>query len=351
MEVLDDSLDDSLDDENLMNANGLVLDRNSSQSLFLQLTVALRKAVTGELYSPGDRLPPSRLMALNLGVSRNLVTAVYDQLAAEGYLSGKVGRGTFVTPEAGRAKQRSVTFGKNPRGRSGGSPVEYDFTPGRPDLSAIPIDRWSESLKDAVRNGAVSERGYGPAEGSDRLRRAISALLFRVRGLEVSADDILITAGTAQSLLLLALSVERGTFYCENPCIPSAREAFKAVSHRIKHLDADTKGALTPDRNAGGVCYLNPSHQFPRGTRMSLERRLEFIDWAKESDSMIIEDDYDSEFRYEGLPIPPPWRESAVPALCIWGLSVNVFFRLSASAIWLRPGSRVKRFARKKMLF
>ena len=286
---------------------GIVLDRSSSQPLSLQLTVALRKAVTGKSFSPGDRLPPSRHMAQNLGVSRNLVIAAYEQLAAEGYLSGRVGRGTYVTPEAGRVRRfpGPLDGGGDP-GRSGGAPVEFDFMPGRPDLSAIPVDRWAECLRDEARRGSARDRGYGGTEGDERLRRAVSAWLFRIRGLEVSAEDILATVGTAQSLLLIALSVERGAFHCEDPCIPYAREAFASVSHRVVCLEADEFGALPPVGTSGsGVCYLNPSHQFPRGTRMPLERRLEFLEWADRTGSLIIEDDYDAEFRYEGLPISP----------------------------------------------
>ena len=259
----------------------------------------------------GERLPSSRVLASDIGVSRNLVTSAYEQLAAEGYLEATVGRGTFV---AVRQSENPPENGLGDQPSSGGSsglpapaaPPRFDFIPGRPDLSHIPVTRWNECLRDGSGSGGERTWGYGDAAGDPGLKEGICDWLNRIRGFAVHPDRVIVTSGTAQSLLLLALTLKgfsKENFYCENPSIPYARNAFTSAGFRIRALPAGRKGPGQPEE--AGVVYLTPSHRFPQGGILPAHQRQEFISWAREQDSLIIEDDYDAEFRYAGSPVEP----------------------------------------------
>ncbi len=285
---------------------GIVLDRDSSQSLALQLTNALRGAIRAGTLSPGKRLPATRVMAEELSVSRNIVVTAYEQLVSEGYLESRVGRGTTVAPGTAWTMPRAhpvpsvVGMSRN---------VKYSLIPGVPDLAAVPVRRWMECASDAHRNASPEAWTYPEAQGERELRREICGYLFRIRGITVPPERVLVTAGTAEALRLLS-SFFRGRGYSrfavENPSIHYARDIARIAGLAVHELDQDGTAALPPDRvEPGSLVYLTPSHQFPRGGLMPAPRRMAFLQAVGDGDGFVLEDDYDSEFRFRGVPPEP----------------------------------------------
>ncbi len=287
---------------------GISLSRNSPQTLPLQLTNSLRAAVREGRLGPGDRLPASRTMAAELGVSRNIVTACYEQLVSEGYFTSRVGRGTFVVSNIEWGSSRTLPPSSRTSEARQPAPVRYDLTAGTPDLGALPTRRWIETVAEAHRNAHSTKWDYSRAQGEETLRKEIADYLFRIRGITVSPVRIVVTAGTSEALRLLAGYAHQGEnqpFFAEDPSIPYTREAFRAAGYEIRALEHDSDGAVPPGSvSQGSVIYLTPSHQFPRGTYMPLQRRLAFLAGLAE-DTLVLEDDYDSEFRFRGVPAEP----------------------------------------------
>ena len=283
---------------------GIHIDRNSSQSLTVQVSASLRSAVRSGLLKSGDRLPPSRRLAEELGVSRAIIMLAYEQLVSEGYFESRKGSGTFIT-EGLKRLPASVPL---PTEAKKTKPMEpaYDFRAGIPDLRRLPVGRWHECVSDVMKRGLNSYWSYGECSGEPALKRAIGESLFRIRGISTSPDSIVITRGTAESLSLLASFFPRKAFYSEFPSIPYASRIFRHHGWQIKPLEQDLHGALVPGgTEPGSLFYLTPSHQFPTGIFMPLKRRIAFLGAIEDGQSYILEDDYDSEFRFRGVPAEP----------------------------------------------
>ncbi|WP_437779078.1 PLP-dependent aminotransferase family protein [Sorangium sp. So ce1097] len=285
---------------------GIVLDRASRRSLALQLADGLRKAVvTGEL-APGARLPPSRQLAAELGISRRLVTDAYEQLTGEGYFETRAGHGTYAAALPVRAPHASVAGASAPRRHR--PIVRFDFTPGIPDLASFPRQAWRRAADDAISLALAADLSYGPALGDARLRQAISDYLYRFRGLAADPAQICITSGTSHSLSLLSRLLPATTLFCEEPGLTFARDVFASAGFRCRPVHVDDAGALPSglgDVPRGALFYLTPSHQFPTGALLPLKRRVRFLELAAPAEGLVLEDDYDSEFRFRGSPVPP----------------------------------------------
>lgn len=280
-------------------------------SIYRALLEAIR---TGRLAS-GDRLPPTRDLAEDLGVSRNTVATAYERLAAEGYLEARVGAGTFVTDAAATVRPRRRAAALRPRRGwtftpvpvSGQSPKPaHDFRAGIPDASLFPFDTWRRLMAAELRAGAHSPGTYADPAGHAPLREAIVRYLAMSRGVAAHAEDVLVTHGTQQALDLIArVLVEPGDVVAvEDPGYPFARELFASYGAHVALVPVDDDGIVVdriPDR--ARVVFTTPSHQFPLGPPLSLERRMALLEFADRHRVAVIEDDYDSEFRFTERPL------------------------------------------------
>ena len=290
-------------------------DRDLAGQLYRQLHDAIR---SGRL--PADeQLPPSRLLAGQLGVSRKTVAEVYARLSFEKLLVGRVGVGTFVAPRsatrapaaaapplAGHALvERWRTLATPLRHPPAAGSARYEFIGGVPSTSLFPHADWRRCTLHALREGARSRALYGPAEGLAELRDAIARHLAFARGVRCTAAQVVVTSGAQQAFDLLArVLVEPGaTVAVEEPGYPQSRLAFATQGARVVGVPVDAEGMVVEAIPADArVVVATPAHQFPLGMPMSAARRRALLARARAIGAIVVEDDYDSEFRYEGRP-------------------------------------------------
>ncbi|MFD3920762.1 PLP-dependent aminotransferase family protein [Streptomyces sp. NPDC058595] len=265
-----------------------------------QLMTALREAITSGRLTPGTRLPPYRTLAVDLGLARNTVGEAYAELVAEGWLTARRGSGTRVAPRAtplpakGRARRSAAPA---PR------PV-YDFMPTSPDASAFPRSAWLASARRAL-NGAPSDAlGVGDPRGRVELRTALAEYLARARGVHTAPHRIVVCAGFAHALRILG-EVLDGAVAVESYGLAFHRSLLTGAGLRTLPLTVDADGARTAELDSldAGAALLTPAHQFPTGGPLSARRRTAAVDWARATGSVVLEDDYDGEFRYDREPV------------------------------------------------
>jgi GntR family transcriptional regulator/MocR family aminotransferase len=279
---------------------------------------ALREAIVDGRLPVGQRLPPTRVLADDLGVSRGSVTTAYERLAAEGYLTTRVGAGTFVAPVpvAGPPRRGSADplrpragWTLTPAPTSGGQPApRFDFRTGIPDAGLFPFDAWRRLVIAELRLRANSPGTYAEPSGHPALRSAIARYLGVTRGLRVTVDDVVITNGTQHALDLIGRVLLRpgDVVAVEEPGYPPAARLFGSLGARVAGVPVDDQGLVVTALPAQArLVYVTPSHQFPLGRAMSLGRRRELLDWARDRPAAIVEDDYDSEFRFSARPLEP----------------------------------------------
>lgn len=310
----------------------LDIDRDPSLPAYRRLAEAIREGILDGRFRPGDRVPPSRTLASMLRLARNTVLEAYEQLAAEGYLTSRHGSGTFVAPHlpdaafraayplvrtdgygAGAGARRLSAFGERVVGGEVPGYVQrqderspFEFRYGTPSFEEFPVDAWRTLTKRVLDYPPKELLGYGPTEGLPRLREALARYLQRSRGVRCEADDVIIVNGSQQALDLAArVLIDAGdTVVIEEPCYQGARAVFAANGAKLAPVRCDEEGIVVDDLPASArVAYVTPSHQFPTGAVMSASRRLDLLQWADRAGAVIIEDDYDSEFRYEGRPL------------------------------------------------
>ncbi len=306
------------------------IDRNSSTSLQVQLFDQIKDAILDSRVSPGSILPATRVLASELGVSRVTVLGAFDRLLAEGYVEGKMGAGTQVSdilPEdllTARKKFRKQTGNTTPAGKlSGLSRISETMTnqgrhypkgvrafrPSLPDLRQFPFQLWSKIIARTWKNPTDDLILSGDMRGYYPLRESIAAYLSSVRGLHCSADQVIITSGAQQALDLIARTIidPGDDVWVEDPGYSGLQSTLKAAGARVSYIPIDDNGLSVEEgcRQApkAVLAAVTPSHQFPLGVTMSLTRRLELLDWATKANAWILEDDYDSEFRYGGKPL------------------------------------------------
>jgi GntR family transcriptional regulator/MocR family aminotransferase len=291
--------------------------------LFSQIYRGFREAVLSGKLRSGERLPSTRELAEQLDVSRTVVVLAYEQLLAEGYVSGKQGSGTYVTgtlnlrPMQERITTRSFRLSEYGRrvtastlelsyARQRAKPPRYDFIYGRSNIDLFPFETWRRMLLRTARVAPVRELDYGATAGSLELREAIAAHLKRSRGVVCNAEQILILNGSAQALdLIVRVLVEaKDAIAVEDPGYQGTREILRAARARLQPVPVDHDGILVERIPAGTrMVFVTPSHQFPTGAVLPLARRLALLGWAKRRNALIVEDDYDGEFRYAGQAI------------------------------------------------
>jgi GntR family transcriptional regulator / MocR family aminotransferase len=266
------------------------------------LEAALREAVqTGRLV-PGIRLPSSRTLAADLGVARNTVAEAYAQLVAEGWLTAAQGSGTRVASTAAVSPAHAV----DGRPLAGTRAARHDLRPGSPDLSAFPRAGWLSAARKALSGAPSSALGYSDPRGRPELRTVLAAYLGRTRGVRVAPDRIVVCAGFTQGLALLCQvlpDVGVTEIAVEDYGQPHTAEALAASGLAPVMLAVDDGGAVLDKAHGAQAMLLTPAHQFPLGSVLSPRRRADAARWAAGSGGLIIEDDYDGEFRYDRQPV------------------------------------------------
>jgi GntR family transcriptional regulator/MocR family aminotransferase len=279
----------------------LPIDRNGAEPLRSQIERALREAIRTGRLGAGERLPSSRALAANLGVSRGLVTECYAQLQAEGYLVTSPGSATRVAATACPSADRPVRA-------TDSEPVRIDFCPAVPDLSSFPREDWGRAVRRTCQQAPTEALGYPDPHGTPALREVLAAYLRRVRGAAADPSHTVVCAGYAQGLqLLLRALADDGiqTVAVEDPGDPDHYTIGKAVGLDVVAVPVDDQGvdvealAATDAR----AVILTPAHQSPTGVVLTPERRHAVVTWASTRGATIIEDDYDAEFRYDREPI------------------------------------------------
>jgi GntR family transcriptional regulator/MocR family aminotransferase len=314
--------------------------------LYLQVYRALRGEILGGRLASGERVPATREIAELLKISRNTAVMAYEQLLAEGYIESRVGAaGTVVAnvlPPEGPVSRPASAHPANPRPSRRARPIlsaggkrflrsaracsrslglssltweltpermRYDFRPGRPSFADLPYALWCRLLGARARRASLPDLEYGPPAGRRELRAAISSRLRRLRGLDASPDRIVIVNGTQQALdLICRVLLNPGDrVLLEEPHYTGARCAFQAAGAELVFSPVDDHGMRIPRavraKRACRLAYVTPSHQFPTGAVLSIERRLELLAWASRVGAFIVEDDYDGEYRYDGQPL------------------------------------------------
>ncbi len=276
--------------------------RSRGLGLRAALEDALREAATGGSLAPGTRLPSSRALAADLGIARNTVAEAYAQLAAEGWLTSRQGSGTTV---ADRPPHRAA---ESSPGRTARTVFRYDLRSGRPDLDLFPHAAWLAATRRALAAAPRDALDYSDPRGRIELRSALADYLGRVRGVRTDPERLLLCSGYLQGLALLSAVLHAqgtGTVAVEAYGLPQHRTVLGAAGPATVPLPVDEDGARTdllPATGAGAV-LLTPAHQFPTGNALHPARRAAAVDWARATGGLVIEDDYDGEFRFDRQPV------------------------------------------------
>ncbi|HBF38280.1 MAG TPA: PLP-dependent aminotransferase family protein, partial [Firmicutes bacterium] len=287
---------------------GIELKRHSEIPLARQIYMTLREQMLAGFLQAGEMLPSTREMATDLSVSRNTVCEAYEMLAAEGYIISHQGSPTRVA-DGLQLKRPVPAFQKlNESFQAIGQPTA-DFWTGQPDLRRFPMRLWLQLVRISAAELPITQWGYTGPDGLPALREQIATWLFRSKGLEVSPQDIFITAGSTHALHIIAeiLSSEGKEIIVEDPCHMGMIQVLQKTGFIIRPVPVDGHGIQTEHIESQGACavYLTPSHQFPLGGILPAGRRADLIRMARNNNLYLIEDDYDSEFRYAGPPITP----------------------------------------------
>jgi GntR family transcriptional regulator / MocR family aminotransferase len=299
----------------------LPLSRGSAP-LRKQIYAGMRTAILSGTLPSAARLPSTRDLAEQTKVSRSVILEAYDQLLAEGFVVGRSGSGTYVAQ--GLSHQHNARKSTNlllsgfgvaaaetaPGLDTSGHPsrFRYDFKFGRSesDIATFPFEQWQRIVTRHARRASLTQLDYGPAAGNPALRAAICAHLGRSRAVASDPSQVIIVSGSQQALDLIArVLLERGDVVAiENPSYQGAQQILTAAGARLVPVVVDPDG-LNPAElpSEAHVCFVTPSHQFPTGAMLPLNRRMALLEWAHQSNAIIIEDDYDGEFHYEGQPI------------------------------------------------
>jgi GntR family transcriptional regulator/MocR family aminotransferase len=354
----------------------ITLDAQSGRALYQQVHDGLRDAVLSGRLAGGARLPSTRELCAELNLSRNTVVAAFEQLIAEGYLESRTGDGTYVSRSLpddmlhvrhGVGKHRSQqialpaklsksaqTIQRAGRWLNEGPPRAF-----RPDVLALdefPIALWSRLVARRWRNATVSQLDYGDPAGYGPLREAIAGYLGAARGVRCSAEQVMIVSGSQQGIDLAArvLLNAGDPVWVEDPGYRGAKAALSASGAQLVPVPVDEDGLCVDAGESASpkarMAYVTPSHQYPTGVTMSLPRRLALLDWAKRADAWIVEDDYDSEYRYAGRPLPALQGLDVAGRVIYVGTFSKVLFPALRLGYAVLPDALVDAFVRMQTL-
>ena len=290
----------------------IALDRSDDdgrRDLRQQVAEQLRQSIRTGSFAAGQRLPSSRALAAHLGVSRATVVAAVTELEGEGWVESRHGSGTYVAVGIETTQLEPIASQVAVRTDHADRPGRLiDLVPGRPDTSGLVDPAWRRAWRDA--SSAQVRPVELPAAGLDELRVAIAEHVMRARGLACRPDQVVVTAGAGDAIRLLAdaAGVTGGTVAVEEPGYPSARAVLTLAGARLHPVAVDDDGLVVDGLAMAPVgtrmLYLTPSHQYPLGGRLPVERRLAVLRWVTEHDVLVLEDDYDGEFRFGATPVP-----------------------------------------------
>ena len=286
------------------------LDRASFIPLIRQVYDGIRTQILSGGLRAGSRLPSSRELAGHLGVSRNVVIEAYEMLYSEGFISARHGSGTFVAPGASypaAAAGQSIKVKKVSMGYESPQGI-INFKPGTPDLREFPLRGWLQVVKAAYQHPLEDAMGYGQPEGRRELRQAIRDYVVGQRGVTCHPDQIIITAGTTQAIGIAChlLLGERRDVVLEDPITRDIQLIVQGQGGIIHPVTVDDHGMAVdelPKDMLPAFIYVTPSHQFPLGGTLPIQRRIALLHYAQRTGAYVIEDDYDSEFRFDGPPL------------------------------------------------
>ena len=337
------------------------------------LADAIRAAIMDGRLRAGAPLPPTRLLAGDLGVSRGVIVEAYQRLADEGLVSARSGAGTRVLgvprPASGAAPGPGTATGPGTVGSGAVGPgavgpgaagplagplpvppgwrerAEIDLSPGVPDLSGFPRAAWMRAERAVLEQASVTELGYGDPRGSLALRTELAGWLARTRGLRAGPGDIIVTTGVAQALALLARVLRArglGEIAVEDPGSRGARDDLAYWGLRPVPVPVDEHGMRVGELALGQAraALLTPAHQFPTGVVLAPQRRRDLLDWAAATDGLIVEDDYDAEFRYDRAPVPA--LHASAPGLVAYAGSTSKTLAPGMRLGWLIPPARLR---------
>jgi len=296
------------------------LDRTRPRSLRAQLEQALRAAITSGSLAAGTVLPPSRALAADLNVSRSLVVAAYEQLLTEGYLEARQGAGTRVRARGGRLQDVRALVSPPPAAEA------TTWNSGLPDPALFPRGEWVRHYREVLRDLPDEGLNYPHPQGTPELRAALTAYLGRVRGVRTGAGEVVICSGFSQGLVLLCRVLGRQgvtRVAVEDPCFSFHRRLISQAGLGAVPVPVDEQGMLV-SRLAGlhvGAVVLSPAHSYPSGATLCADRRVQLLQWAAASGALVIEDDYDAEFRYDRLPVGA--LQGLDPAHVVYGGSAS----------------------------
>jgi GntR family transcriptional regulator / MocR family aminotransferase len=328
----------------------LHLDVDTSRGRRTGLERALRTAIATGRLAPGAALPSTRALSAELGFSRGTVSAAYDQLTAEGHLIAVPGSGTRVADEASADAAPSST-----RAGWAATALEtpaHDLLPGRPDLSTFPSAAWARSTRRVLAESPSAVHALADPRGRPELRAALAGYLGRARGIRADPARIVVTSGYAQSLgLLAAVLRDRGTaaFAMEEPGHPFHRAIVRRAGLDVVALPVDDMGARPDTLSRAGPAVLTPAHQYPSGATLHPDRRRAFAAWARDTGGLLVEDDYDGEFRYDRQPVGA--LQGTAPDHVVYGGTASKTLAPALRLAWLvLPAHLVEPFAEAKRL-
>lgn len=283
----------------------IMFDKNSDVPIKKQIYDAISYDIISGKLPPGEKMPSTRSLSASLNVARNILVEIFEQLIAEGYLVTIKGRGTYIA-----AIQKSTMEYQKTEKERYVPKIENDviaFECGVPDLESFPRREWARYIKESMDDLLRNECGYSHVFGYMPLIIELANYLQKYKGIMCSSSQVFISAGTSDAIGFLALLFRNrcDTFLCEHAAVSFIPDIFKQIGYKIKTIAVDFEGILPSelmDESDKLIC-VSPSHQFPLGGTLSIERRKQIVDWLIKYNNFLIEDDYDSEFRYRGAPV------------------------------------------------
>ena len=291
-----------------MNELTISLKQGDKVPLYEQIYSYIKEEIQKGAIPSGEKLPSTRALCRHLDVSRSTVELAYEQLLSEGYIESQPYRGYFVAEIEGLYQFGTESGAEEKKERTEEKQYKYDFTPNGVDLKSFPYNAWRKLSRECLTDDRAELFRLGCPQGEYGLRNAISSYLHQARGVNCTPDQIIVGAGNDYLLMLLcAVLGNRHRVALENPTYRQAYRLFENLSYEVCTVDMDSRGMRADglEKSGADIAFVMPSHQYPLGTVMPIRRRMELLRWAEGSrNRYIIEDDYDSEFRLTGKPIP-----------------------------------------------
>ncbi|MBW7475898.1 PLP-dependent aminotransferase family protein [Paenibacillus oenotherae] len=333
--------------------------KQSRTPIYLQLYTFIKEEILSGRLQAGCRLPPIRELAHTLSISKNTVSTAYQQLIAEGYAASKDRSGLYITMHSDSFSDSMAAMIAVPekiwRRPDPDEHVRCNFYSGPIDTSAFPVDIWKKCLLDALYSPVKNSLGYSTSQGDYELREELAEYLFQSRGIPCSPDQIFLSSGTQHSLSLLCqyLQLSGQSIAMENPGFRGTRVVFQNLGCSLDDIPLDDDGIGIDQlyASSAGMVYVTPSHQFPMGMVMPVHRRQQLLQWAHERKAWIIEDDYDSEFRYHGEPIPAMKAMDSYDRVIYLGTLSKIFLPSARLSYIVVPRSLVAVFQQKNQFY